>query len=192
VTPPANGGGQPQGDQDQPTMVLAEVPTDNVDLRNIPTIDSSHDVTTPAIQATEVELPEDIPSAIQGELQRVGCYAGKIDGQWGDSSVEAVSAYYKQIKDSSTDTTASPGLYLKLKAEPDKAICSIVADAQAKPVQPKPQPPKQVQPKPVQPKPQPQKQAQPQQPKPQPAAPKPQGGGGLDANNLGNLGGVFR
>jgi hypothetical protein len=65
-------------------------------------------------------IPENLPLAVQTELQRIGCYAMAVDGDWGNGSRKAMAQYYaaKKVKPAETEPTAE--VYLALAQEPVK------------------------------------------------------------------------
>lgn len=72
------------------------------------------------------EIPEDLASAVQTELKRVGCYNMRVDGDWGNGSRRALSAYLDK-SDTKTEGSLEPSaeLYLALLKEPE-GICPPV------------------------------------------------------------------
>ncbi len=67
-----------------------------------------------------VALPEDLPLAIQGELQRIGCYAMAVDGDWGNGSRKAMGQYYAAKKVDPGEVEPTAEVYLALAQEPVK------------------------------------------------------------------------
>lgn len=78
---------------------------------------------TPLPAAPKVAIPDDLASAMQAELKRVGCYNMRVDGDWGNGSRRALSAYLDKV-DAETDgeLEPTPELYLALLEEPE-GIC---------------------------------------------------------------------
>ena len=73
---------------------------------------------TPAGAAQKALLARDI----QRELQRVGCYAGEIDGIWGPGSQRAVTAFMERVN--AVLPVDEPDVFmLSLLATQDNAIC---------------------------------------------------------------------
>lgn len=83
-----------------------------------------------------VAVPDNLPLAIQGELQRIGCYAMAVDGDWGNGSRKAMAQYYaaKKLDPGAVEPTAE--VYLALAAEPvntcDKPAAAVVQKAPTK------------------------------------------------------------
>ena len=88
--------------------------------------------------APQAEIPEDLPSAIQAELKRVGCYNMRVDGDWGNGSRRALSAYLEKI-DGETDGGLEPtaDLYLSLLKQPENICPPVVVRSTPKTVQKK-------------------------------------------------------
>lgn len=84
------------------------------------------DVTDPASEedsALPTDLsPEDLALALQQELARVGCYALRVDGQWGPGSRRALSNYLTRSNQSSEGREPTPAL-LQMVRESDAGIC---------------------------------------------------------------------
>jgi hypothetical protein len=89
----------------------------------VPTPTAPAALVPPVVQP---EIPEDIASAVQTELKRVGCYNMRVDGDWGNGSRRALSAYLDKT-DTKTDDGLEPSaeLYLTLLKEPE-GICPPV------------------------------------------------------------------
>lgn len=51
-----------------------------------------------ALTAGNQPVPEDLPRAVQTELKRIGCYAGGVDGDWGNGSRRAMERFYTAKK----------------------------------------------------------------------------------------------
>lgn len=88
--------------------------------------------------APQIEIPEDLPSAVQAELKRVGCYNMRVDGDWGNGSRRALSAYLEKT-DSETDGGLEPtaDLYLALLKQPENICPPVVVRSTPKTVQKK-------------------------------------------------------
>jgi hypothetical protein len=74
---------------------------------------------------TPVEIAaDDLPRAVQSELQRVGCYQMTVDGNWGKGSRTALTSYFlaKRVVPTTLEPTAE--LYSTLAAEP-KVVCEV-------------------------------------------------------------------
>jgi hypothetical protein len=86
---------------------------------------ASHTTSSAPAKAAEEELAKlssfDLKSAVQRELDRLGCYEARIDGRWGRKSQAAVKAFNER---SGTNLSAkpSPKLAKALRAAPD-GIC---------------------------------------------------------------------
>ena len=78
-----------------------------------------------------VALPDDLPLAIQGELQRIGCYAMSVDGDWGNGSRKAMGQYYAAKKVDPGEVEPTAEVYLALAQEPVKT-CETPAAVEKK------------------------------------------------------------
>ena len=76
-------------------------------------------------------LPDNLPLAVQVELDRIGCYGLGIDGQWGNGSRQAMRGYYKAKAADVGEVEPSEAVYRALKAEPE-GVCSVAAKAPQK------------------------------------------------------------
>lgn len=80
-------------------------------------------------------LPENLPLAVQGELQRVGCYGMGVDGDWGNGSRRAMTAFYEAKKLKPGELEPTEAVYRALLAEPakvcDKPVVAVKAPAKA-------------------------------------------------------------
>jgi len=121
---------------------------------------------SPATAPDELPDPLALTKDVQSELKRIGCFAGKIDGEWGTSSRNALGDYLARRKRPADMLDPSDALLADLKAEPDEPVC--VAQAKPKVEKPKVEKPKAA--KPVKPKTAP---AKPKLAKPRPQPPKP-------------------
>lgn len=83
--------------------------------------------------APAVAIPENLPLAIQGELQRIGCYAMAVDGDWGNGSRKAMAQYYAAKKVEPGEVEPSEAVYLALAAEPVKTCDQPAAVVQKAP-----------------------------------------------------------
>jgi Caspase domain len=90
----------------------------------------------------EIFGKEDLVTAVQGELKRVGCYQGDADGVWSAGSREALSKYYRTKKLKPTDSDPTEFHLNNLQGETG-IVCVYVAPKQpvfravAKPQAPK-------------------------------------------------------
>jgi hypothetical protein len=67
--------------------------------------------------------PKVLALAVQTELQRLNCYRGALDGDWGRGSRSALEAYGRAA-DSMPDTLdPTPALLQALQARPDAKLC---------------------------------------------------------------------
>lgn len=79
------------------------------------------DETMAAVQVPQaVDVPQNVPEGIQRELQRIGCYAMKVDGDWGNGSRNAMKAYYKAKKVEVGELEPTADVYIALAKEPEK------------------------------------------------------------------------
>ena len=65
-------------------------------------------------------LPENLALAVQTELDRIGCYGMRVDGDWGNGSRRAMSAYYEAKKLAPGELEPTEAVYRALLAEPEK------------------------------------------------------------------------
>lgn len=65
-------------------------------------------------------IPDNLPLAVQGELQRIGCYAMAVDGDWGNGSRKAMAQYYAAKKVEPGEVEPTVEVYRALAAEPAK------------------------------------------------------------------------
>ena len=65
-------------------------------------------------------LPENLALAVQTELDRIGCYGMRVDGDWGNGSRRAMSAYYEAKKVAPGEMEPTEAVYRALLAEPEK------------------------------------------------------------------------
>ena len=66
---------------------------------------------------------------MQAELTRIGCYAMKVDGQWGNGSRNAMRTYYEAKKLPEGEVEPTEAVFLALKAEPEKTCAEPAAVA---------------------------------------------------------------
>lgn len=66
--------------------------------------------------------PAELPSAIQKELARVGCYTGGIDGDFGPGSQGALANYFKAKNLPADQTAPTEAVYIQLLGETD-TVC---------------------------------------------------------------------
>lgn len=67
---------------------------------------------------------EDLIYAVQGELQRIGCYVGELDGVWSKGSREALTRYYATRKLRLQEAEPTEFHYDNLKRE-EGIICKL-------------------------------------------------------------------
>lgn len=89
------------------------------------------------LNAANQPLPEDLPRAVQQELQRIGCYSGGIDGDWGNGSRRAMERYYKAKTLDKGEVEPTDVVWRNLAAEP-AAVCKPEPVAATKPSTKKP------------------------------------------------------
>ncbi|MCL1629202.1 caspase family protein [Roseibaca sp. V10] len=73
--------------------------------------------------ATPEDAPEDLATALQTELQRVGCYRMRIDGDWGGGSASALRAFLNETGDSGEDTVPTAEMWRLVRAA-EGEICA--------------------------------------------------------------------
>lgn len=71
-----------------------------------------------------VEIPEDLASAVQTELARLGCYRSAIDGDWGKGSALSLVRYYSAKKSAPETLEPTADLYVALRRE-ENVICKL-------------------------------------------------------------------
>lgn len=70
-----------------------------------------------ALTAGNQPVPEDLPRAVQTELKRIGCYAGGIDGDWGNGSRRAMERFYAAKKLDKAEVEPTEVVWRSLAAE---------------------------------------------------------------------------
>jgi hypothetical protein len=75
-----------------------------------------------ALTAGNQPVPEDLPRAVQSELKRIGCYAGGIDGDWGNGSRRAMERFYTAKKLEKGEVEPTEVVWRSLVAEAE-GIC---------------------------------------------------------------------
>lgn len=85
-----------------------------------------------APRAANVPPAADLPRAIQAELERIGCYGMKVDGDWGNGSRNAMRAYYKAKGSAEGEVEPTEAVFLALAAEPEKTCAEPAAVAAKK------------------------------------------------------------
>ncbi len=65
-------------------------------------------------------LPENLALGVQTELDRIGCYGMRVDGDWGNGSRRAMTAYYDAKKLPPGEMEPTEAVYRALLAEPEK------------------------------------------------------------------------
>lgn len=82
-------------------------------------------------------LPENLALGVQTELDRIGCYGMRVDGDWGNGSRRAMTAYYDAKKLPVGALEPTEAVYRALVAEPentcDKAAVAVKAPVKSKP-----------------------------------------------------------
>jgi hypothetical protein len=79
--------------------------------------------------APDAAKPREEPAVsreLQKELQRVGCYSGPIDGQWGPQSEAALRSFLRITGDAKTAPRPEPGTLAAVAARKDRA-CPMTA-----------------------------------------------------------------
>lgn len=66
-------------------------------------------------------LPENLALGVQTELDRIGCYGMRVDGDWGNGSRRAMAAYYDAKKLPPGEMEPTEAVYRALLAEPENA-----------------------------------------------------------------------
>ncbi|MFC3180916.1 caspase family protein [Cypionkella sinensis] len=70
-------------------------------------------------RSTNQPLPENLALGVQTELDRIGCYGMRVDGDWGNGSRRAMTAYYEAKKLPPGDLEPTEAVYRALLAEPE-------------------------------------------------------------------------
>ena len=76
-------------------------------------------------------LPENLALGVQTELDRIGCYGMRVDGDWGNGSRRAMAAYYKAKKVDPGEMEPTEAVYRALVAEPEKTCDKPVVATKA-------------------------------------------------------------
>ena len=71
-------------------------------------------------RSTNKPLPENLALGVQTELDRIGCYGMRVDGDWGNGSRRAMAAYYDAKKVTPGEMEPTEAVYRALLAEPEK------------------------------------------------------------------------
>lgn len=69
---------------------------------------------------------DQMASAIQTELQRMNCYTGRIDGDWGNGSRRAVDRYFQQAGGSAVTREADVALFRQIALRDDLRCPDVV------------------------------------------------------------------
>ncbi len=77
-----------------------------------------------APESVEIEIPDNVPMAVQTELARLGCYRSAIDGIWGKGSALSLVRYYSAKKTAPDTLQPTPELYVALKGE-ENVVCKL-------------------------------------------------------------------
>lgn len=72
--------------------------------------------------------PRQLETALQIELDRIGCYTSTIDGIWGNNSAAAVERYYQQIGETPESLEPSVELFRKIVLR-DNVNCPVIRQA---------------------------------------------------------------
>lgn len=64
-------------------------------------------------------LPANLAFGVQTELDRIGCYGMRVDGDWGNGSRRAMAAYYDAKKLAPGEMEPTEAVYRALLAEPE-------------------------------------------------------------------------
>jgi hypothetical protein len=67
--------------------------------------------------------PKVLALAVQTELQRLNCYRGALDGDWGRGSQAALTAYGKAAGSMPDTLDPTPALLQQLQARPEGKLC---------------------------------------------------------------------
>lgn len=69
----------------------------------------------------------DLPRGIQEQLTRIGCYAMRVDGDWGNGSRNAMRQYYKAKGVEPGEVEPTEAVFRALAAEPEKTCTEPAA-----------------------------------------------------------------
>lgn len=83
------------------------------------TPDAPH-ITGTDLSPDAVTLPENLAEGVQQELKRVGCYANKVDGDWGAGSRRALGRFFDAVKSDSKETEPTAEVFVALTKAPEK------------------------------------------------------------------------
>lgn len=95
-------------------------------LNGVPVLDPTV-ITGKEAQSVEIPPAAELPRAVQAELTRIGCYAMKVDGQWGNGSRNAMRTYYEAKKLPEGEVEPTEAVFVALKAEPEKTCAEPAA-----------------------------------------------------------------
>ncbi len=114
----------------------AEIAYDDVAGRNA-LRDSNPELFASLVSSGAFDPPEDqLVRALQTELQRMGCYRGGIDGDWGRGSRRAVTLYVQTAGVEVPTQDAVPDLFRAIVSRPDVACPAPVVAAPRPAAQP--------------------------------------------------------
>jgi hypothetical protein len=74
----------------------------------------------------------DVATAVQGELKRLGCYTGGLDGDWGNGSRGALKRFYDKVDVASLGEEPSLQLFNRLTKE-NGTVCEPVVASTPEP-----------------------------------------------------------
>lgn len=77
-------------------------------------------------ELAEIEIPADIPRAVQKELARLGCYRSAVDGIWGKGSALSLVRYFSAKKTAPDTLNPTAELYVALKRE-ENVVCKLTS-----------------------------------------------------------------
>lgn len=75
---------------------------------------------------------DQMASAIQTELQRMNCYTGRIDGDWGNGSRQAVDRYFQRAGGAATTREAEVPLFRQIALRDDLRCPNVVVQPVAR------------------------------------------------------------
>jgi uncharacterized caspase-like protein len=124
----ALGGGAPAGSEISVLQRSTSIETPNARIEGLEAFPSPNVIMLPEAPV-EIFGKEDLVTAVQGELKRVGCYQGDADGVWSAGSRDALSKYYRTKKLKPTDSDPTEFHLNNLKSE-QGIVCVYVPPKQ--------------------------------------------------------------
>ncbi|MYZ50540.1 hypothetical protein E4O86_22850 [Rhizobiales bacterium L72] len=122
---PEEPGGSPPGETGETEVAALTPGTEGADAPNGSVLP----------EAPEARPALDLPRAVQGELARLGCYSGAVDGIWGPNSAGAAERYYDAKGEAPDALDPDQAFYARLLDESGQICKPADAPKAAKPQQ---------------------------------------------------------